>query len=1480
MWLHPSNLQLEAQLQSATRQRSDSSLQWALEWPEFKKWHTDKFGGSILWISGGPGIGKSTMAAYFESHLNQRYSDSIIGCFFFKAGRPGLTKVLDMIRTIAFQVLLKSDAARSVLTQLKNGGFMIDRSLGIRLLCTRLLLEPLKLCGKKVFIILDGLDEVETEFDEIDSRPAKTEMDVFIDCVGYMAIMHRWHVLFLSRPESIVQDVEFPIIRKVINVAENAADVRKYVQNYISNRLSTNKQEWLSKHSKDPVQYFVGQSKGIFLWIVLAMGQLSGSRSKNDFFSRLDSITRAIDNMDALYVNILEKVHPNDRSWMQEILTWLIIAERPLTLIELKSIVEWTVGDQIDDFTAFVQIQCGSIVQLSPMPSGPEQIVQLIHETFYAFITERCRSDFRVCRKAAHGHATSSILGFLLDKDRGSDIFISYAAHSFVQHLANAPTHGADCGDILVNLRRFLDSEELSSWIKYGLLPYISISVTETVRVDFEESGLAVILKWLNEVQEKEVGGTSSGVYEALAWRRQILGSPGALGQRVGRAAGKLWMYDDFPEYEQIAACFALSVKHYLKTDGVLEFSTEEVSDLITARFEPLSKWIGGEMFGVKIRNIGVGFMVLKQWDSAIEWLMEATDDGAATEWLAGAYFEKKNYNAAIASYEKATGLGRNTDRIQSRIKDAQAEVTRQLVENADATKEGGTEVILWSPPLHGRSSEEGTDETAKARSGDTEKEPSTLEDWEQLALAHGNDIEAMIRVYRRGIDKVVGPSAKATLCLNLGNLYSDVDNAIESYLRGTGYCADSFTLWESLAYVYEVRGNTHARIQTWGNAVKSNPGNRLYLFHHALNTFQMGKFTEAVILYRVAIDSCNEPLDNWAWRLWDGLSLAYERLGDMPRAIKALQDGVKQCVNNWELYWRLGDRHLAMCNYKDAMKAQTFAIESYEKQVAAHCPDRTWFTLFRNAWTPVPQSPPMPIPRCTAGFSIPPVPQPWVVPPPATLRLPLRREHPTPCLLPPPMLSSANAPLSQPLSPSVLPHPMGPSLNAPPMIPSQPSIQPFGWPQPLPSPGQFVFTLPQGNIPQSMPSAPSAFRFNPPEYYVTQLALSEEEFQYFPNPKQFRVYIPPTIPVAPRLRYGNTYNGSLPAMNLSDASYFLGETLWNLGNDEEAAKAWMRAVELQPNHSAAWSRLGEAYRMKELHEKAVDAFCRALETDLQDEFPLNRLLELHRRKRKMGNESIRELRALYGFVNPWVAKPWFATVLTCKMLSEHENATLMAEKEEEWVGENIKVLKTTKGNDSGEYYHEILLALGELYMLKADYHNAVLTFEALARYNPKVLYVWEHLARAAKAKGDYNYSIWAYEQKIENTCGNARFATNSIPLERILHEDKCGNCARFMVRGILHRCKVCPFYNLCNNCSAILPRPHLEHDFLAVPSAQWIVAHCPSEGQCPDEESADTVDTLLGANGDSQKPTSEIWNGMPMKAESALLLQMALAQM
>jgi hypothetical protein len=60
--------------------------------------------------------------------------------------------------------------------------------------------------------------------------------------------------------------------------------------------------------------------------------------------------------------------------------------------------------------------------------------------------------------------------------------------------------------------------------------------------------------------------------------------------------------------------------------------------------------------------------------------------------------------------------------------------------------------------------------------------------------------------------------------------------------------------------------------------------------------------------------------------------------------------------------------------------------------------------------------------------------------------------------------------------------------------------------------------------------------------------------------------------------------------------------------------------------------------------------------------------------------------------------------------------------------------------------------------------------------------------------------------------------------IEQVLHNHvACDNCCVEPIMGVRHKCLVCPNYDLCHECFQIEPHPHPGHEYLTVPSRQWI---------------------------------------------------------
>lgn len=54
-----------------------------------------------------------------------------------------------------------------------------------------------------------------------------------------------------------------------------------------------------------------------------------------------------------------------------------------------------------------------------------------------------------------------------------------------------------------------------------------------------------------------------------------------------------------------------------------------------------------------------------------------------------------------------------------------------------------------------------------------------------------------------------------------------------------------------------------------------------------------------------------------------------------------------------------------------------------------------------------------------------------------------------------------------------------------------------------------------------------------------------------------------------------------------------------------------------------------------------------------------------------------------------------------------------------------------------------------------------------------------------------------------------------------VFQQNFCDTC-RSAIRGYRYQCKVCRDFDMCNECYSLVPRSHLPHDFLRIPSLNW----------------------------------------------------------
>ena len=233
-WLSPSYWAVESLLSSFRRQRSEGTLEWARNMPEFRAWRLsdldERSERRITWIHGTLGIGKSIMAAYFIDLLKCQYPKATVAYFFCRSNQPGLTRARDILRTLAYQCIENNKTARSVLENLKSKGFQISENLDIGYLFEKLLLDPLQ-TTKDIYIILDGLDEADMITQDHTDPSGKPELHVLLTC---LARLPSTRLLCISRPNANISKVLKFTFAKAISKDDNANDIDSYVQKTVS----------------------------------------------------------------------------------------------------------------------------------------------------------------------------------------------------------------------------------------------------------------------------------------------------------------------------------------------------------------------------------------------------------------------------------------------------------------------------------------------------------------------------------------------------------------------------------------------------------------------------------------------------------------------------------------------------------------------------------------------------------------------------------------------------------------------------------------------------------------------------------------------------------------------------------------------------------------------------------------------------------------------------------------------------------------------------------------------------------------------------------------------------------------------------------------------------------------------------------------------------------------------------------------------
>ncbi|PSR80200.1 ankyrin repeat protein [Coniella lustricola] len=314
--------------------RVDGTCEWLIQHPHYQEWLTDA-NHPLLWVSGGPGKGKTMLAIYVTEVLQPLVdaADNILLYYFCSNRDKNRNTALTIMRGILHQWIdLHPHLAKDVKNSfegMETTKYTISSFASLWRVFLTLLEQS---TSPQVVCVLDGLDECEKE-----------SLGQLLDAVGnYLSTSGekagrgpRLKLIILSRPQPTVLESklgQFQQIQLDTSDTETSHDVERYIFAKVAELAS--EQNLSAEMVAQVQQTLLAGADGTFLWVGFVANELQG-RS----WSEINEILRHIPKgLGGIYQRLLQQI--GDKDALVPILQWVVLAARPLTLEELTVAAE------------------------------------------------------------------------------------------------------------------------------------------------------------------------------------------------------------------------------------------------------------------------------------------------------------------------------------------------------------------------------------------------------------------------------------------------------------------------------------------------------------------------------------------------------------------------------------------------------------------------------------------------------------------------------------------------------------------------------------------------------------------------------------------------------------------------------------------------------------------------------------------------------------------------------------------------------------------------------------------------------------------------------------------------------------------------------------------------------------------------------------------------------------------------------------
>ncbi|KAH9169397.1 hypothetical protein EDB89DRAFT_2099004 [Lactarius sanguifluus] len=446
-WLSPADPSTNHNI--ARKAQHKGTAVWFFQGSIFIEW---KSTGSLLWIHGKPGSGKSVICSSVIQDIMTvcEAGSAILAYFYFDFKDLSKQTCHDLLLSLISQLSTRSSPCCDILHHVykahENGTRQpSDESL------KECLKEMLRLPGQRpIFIVLDALDECP------DSSGIPSPRDEVLELVKELVDLHLQglHICATSRPEVDIRTILEPLTFRSVSLHGESGqkmDIADYVRNVVNSSPSTAMRRWRAEDKNLVIETLTERADGMFRWVFCQLDALRHCFPPNlrQFLNELP------ESLDETYERILRGINKAQTDNARRLLQCLAVAVRPLRVEELAELLafdfqapsggipklkdDWRWDDQEEA----VLSTCSSLITV--VPDGGFRVVQFSHFSVKEYLTSprlaQSQGDvsrFYIDLDGAHTVLAQACLGTLLRLDEHADAkgfpLVEYAARHWVDH--------------------------------------------------------------------------------------------------------------------------------------------------------------------------------------------------------------------------------------------------------------------------------------------------------------------------------------------------------------------------------------------------------------------------------------------------------------------------------------------------------------------------------------------------------------------------------------------------------------------------------------------------------------------------------------------------------------------------------------------------------------------------------------------------------------------------------------------------------------------------------------------------------------------------------------------------------------------------------------------------------------------------------------------------------------------------------------